>query len=200
MIKEYNEIMWEAVVDTLEEMYQHSFPKVSWKQRMQDAKEGKDVDKDLIRHHYIPQRLYEDILEMAKHNYSYEPFFQDYTEHFADFLLKGGHGKDLEKGGKDDYKDYKSIKEEIGEEAFAVLEKRIEAYKRTYRFDHRRWSFVFSVMNYSPCTNRQTVIDYWKSQGVDLQIPTDEQIIDLYWDGEYEDKNGNIVRRDDDIY
>ena len=39
-----------------------------------------------------------------------------------------------------------------------------------------------------------------KSQGVDLQIPTDEQIIDLYWDGEYEDENGNIIRRDGDIY
>jgi hypothetical protein len=199
-MKTYEEAMWSAVEDTLEEMYQYSYPKVSWKQRMQDAKEGKDVDKDLIHHHYIPQRLYEDILEMAKVNYSYEPFFQDYIEHFADFLIKGGHGKDLEKGGKDDYKDYTSIKEEIGEEAFTILEKRIEVYKSTYRFDHRRWSFVFSVMNYSPTTNRQAVIDYWKSQGVNLDIPTDQQIIDLYWDGEYEDENGNIVTRDGDIY
>lgn len=190
-MKTYEEVMWSAVEDTLEEMYQYSYPKVSWKQRMQDAREGKDVDKDLISHHYIPQRLYEDILEMAKSNYSYEPFFQDYTEHFADFLLKGGHGKDLEKGGKDDYKDYQSIKEEIGEEAFAVLEKRIEAYKRTYRFDHKRWSFDFTVMNYSPCANRQAVIDYWKSQGIDLQIPDDEKIVNHYWDGEWEDEEND---------
>ena len=187
-MKTYNKVMRNAVEDTLEEMYQHSYPKISWKQRMREAKDGKDVDKDLIYHHYIPQSLYEDILEMAKSNYSYEPFFQDYTEHFADFLLKGGHGKDLEKGGKDDYKDYQSIKEEIGEEAFSILEKRIEAYKRTYRFDHRRWSFAFTVMNYSPCTNRQTVIDYWKSQGVDLQIPDDDKIIKHYWEGEDEEE------------
>ena len=190
-MKTYDEIMWQAVEDTLEEMYQYSFPQVSWKQRMQDVKDGKDVDKDLINHHYLPQQLYKDILEMAKSNYSYEPFFQDYTEHFADFLLKGGHGKDLEKGGKDDYKDYKSIKEEIGEEAFAVLEKRIEAYKRTYRFDHRRWSFDFSVMNYSPNCNRQAVIDYWKSQGVELEIPSDEAIINHYWGEDWEDESND---------
>ena len=191
MLKDYDKVMWSAVEDTLEEMYQYSFPKVSWKQRMQDARDGKDVDKDLISHHYLPQQLYKDILEMAKHNYSYEPFFQDYTEHLADFLLKGGHGKDLEKGGKDDYKDYKSIKEEIGEEAFVILEKRIEAYKRTYRFDHKRWSFDYAVMNYSPNCNRQAVIDYWKSQGVELNIPSDEAIINHYWDGEWEDDDLN---------
>ena len=144
-MKTYDEVMRQAIEDTLEEMYQYSCPKVSWKQRNQELKDGKDVDKDLIHHHYIPQRLYEDILEMAKTNYGYEPFFQDYTEHFADFILKGGHAKDIDKGGKDDYKDYQSIKEEIGEEAFAILEKRIEAYKRTYRFDRKRWSFVFTV-------------------------------------------------------
>jgi hypothetical protein len=186
-MKTYNEVMREAIEDTLEEMYQYSYPKISWKQRNQELKDGKDIDKDLISHHYIPQRLYEDILEMAKSNYSYEPFFQDYTEHFADFILKGGHAKDIDKGGKDDYKDYQSIKEEIGEEAFAILEKRIEAYKRTYRFDHRRWSFAFTVMNYSPCTNRQAVIDYWKSQGVDLQMPDDDKIISNYWDGDEEE-------------
>ena len=187
-MKTYDEVMREAIEDTLEEMYQYSYPKVSWKQRNQELKDGKDVDKDLIHHHYIPQRLYEDILEMAKSNYGYEPFFQDYTEHFADFILKGGHAKDIDKGGKDDYKDYQSIKEEIGEESFAVLEKRIEAYKRTYRFDRKRWSFAFTVMNYSPCTNKQVVLDYWKSQGIDLQIPDDDKIISRYWDGEDEEE------------
>jgi hypothetical protein len=187
-MKTYDEVMREAIEDTLEEMYQYSYPKISWKQRNQELKDGNDVDKDLIHHHYIPQKLYEDILEMAKFNYGYEPFFQDYTEHFADFLLKGGHAKDIDKGGKDDYKDYQSIKEEIGEEAFAILEKRIEAYKRTYRFDRKRWSFAFTVMNYSPSTNKQAVIDYWKSQGIDLQIPDDDKIINNYWDGEDEEE------------
>lgn len=187
-MKTYDEVMAQAIENTLEEMYQYSYPKVSWKQRNQELKEGKDVDKDLIHHHYIPQRLYEDILEMAKSNYGYEPFFQDYTEHFADFILKGGHAKDIDKGGKDDYKDYQSIKEEIGEEAFAILEKRIEAYKRTYRFDRKRQSFAFTVMNYSPCTNKQVVLDYWESQGIDLQIPDDDKIVSRYWDVEDEEE------------
>ena len=41
MIKEYNTIMWEAVKDTLQEMYFYAIPSVDWKQRMQDAKDGK---------------------------------------------------------------------------------------------------------------------------------------------------------------
>ena len=187
-MKEYEEIMWQAVEDTLEEMYQNSYPKVSWKQRMQDATEGKDVDKDLISHHYLPQKLYEEILKMAEHNYSYEKFFDDYTEHFSDFLLKGGHAHDIDKGGRDDYKDYPSLKEDIGEEAFAILEKRIKAYKNTFKFDWQRWKFNFTIMNYSPNSNRQAVIDYWKSQGVELNIPDDEKIIAHYWGDDEEEE------------
>lgn len=187
MLKEYDEIMRQAVEDTLEEMYLHSYPSVSWKQRLKDAKEGKDVDKDLISHHYLPYELYLEILKMAERNYSYEKFFDDYTEHFAEFLLKGGLAHDIDKGGKDDYKDYSSLKEDIGEKAFAILEKRIEAYKKTFRFDWKRWSFNFSVMNMSPCCCRERVIEYWKSQGVELNIPDDEKIIDHYWGDDEED-------------
>lgn len=186
-MKEYDEVMWQAIEDTLEEMYQNAYPPVSWKQRMQDAKEGKDVDKDLISHHYLPQSLYEEILQMAEHNYSYEKFFDDYTEHFSDFLLKGGHAHDIDKGGRDDYKDYSSLKEDIGEEAFAILEKRIKVYKRTFKFDWQRWKFNFTVMNYSPNSNRQAVIDYWKSQNVELNIPDDDKIIAHYWGDDEEE-------------
>lgn len=185
-MKEYDEIMWQAVEDVLEEMYQNSYPKVSWKQRIQDAKDGKDVDKDLISHHYLPKRLYEDIIALAEHNYSYEKFFDDYTKHFSEFLLKGGRACDIDKGGKDDYKDYPSLKEDIGEESFAILEKRIDAYKKTFRFDRQRWKFNFTIMNCSPNSCKERVIEYWKSQGVELNIPDDEKIISRYW-GDEED-------------
>ena len=191
MLKEYDDIMWQAVEDTLEEMYQYAFPSVSWKQRIQDKKDGKDVDMDLIHHHYLPNELYKDILEMAKHNYSYEPFFQDYTEHLTQYLLEGGYGADPDNPGKDNNKQHPSIKEEIGEEAFEILKKRLKAYSDFYRFDYRRWKFDFTVMNYSPNSNRQSVIDYWKSQGVELEIPSDEAIINHYWDGEWEDESLN---------
>ena len=191
MLKEYDDVMWQAVEDTLEEMYHYAFPSISWKQRVQDKKDGKDVDMDLIHHHYLPNELYKSILEMAKHNYSYEPFFQDYTEHLTQYLLEGGYGKDPDNPGKDSNKQHPSIKEEIGEEAFEILKKRLKAYSDFYRFDHRRWKFDFTVMNYSPNSNRQAVIDYWKSQGVELEIPSDKAIINHYWDGEWEDETLN---------
>lgn len=191
MLKDYDDVMWQAVEDTLEEMYQHSFPSVSWKQRVQDKKDGKDVDMDLIYHHYLPYELCKSILEMAKTNYSYEPFFKDYTEHLTQYLLEGGYGKDLDNPGKDNNKQHPSIKEEIGEEAFEILKKRLKAYSDFYRFDYRRHKFDFTVINYSPNSNRQSVIDYWKSQGIELEIPSDEAIINHYWDGEWEDETLN---------
>lgn len=188
-MKTYDEVMLSAIEDTLEEMYQHSYPKVSWKQRMQELKEGKDVDKNLILHHYLPDQLYKEILEMAKTNYSYESFFRDYRDHLIDFLTKGGYAKDMVNRGKDNYCDYSPIKEQMDEKSYAVLEKYLEAYKNTFRFDWKRDSFDFSVMNYSPCICRERVIEYWKSQGVDLEIPSDEKIIAQYWgDDEWEEE------------
>lgn len=185
MLNSYDEIMWNAIKDTLEEMYQNSYPKISWKQRVQDKKDGKDVDIDLINHHYIPKELFESILEEATNNYSYDKFFKEYTEHFESILLNGGRLKDLN-GSKDDYKEYGSLKDEIDEESFKKISERIDAYKRTFRFDWKRWSFDHSVMNYAPSINREQVIEYWKSQGVDLQIPSDEEIIRIYYEGEDE--------------
>ena len=198
MLKEYDDVMWQAVEDTLEEMFFYSFPSISWKQRVQDKKDGKDVDMDLIHHHYLPHELYKSILEMAKHNYGYEPFFQDYTEHLTQYLLEGGYAADPDNPGRDNNKQHPSIKEEIGEEAFEILKKRLKAYSDFYRFDHSRWKFDFTVMNYSPNSNRQTVIDYWKSQGVDLHIPSDEAIINHYWDGEWEDDELNQLETTND--
>lgn len=183
MLKDYDEIMWDAIKDTLEEMYQNSYPKVSWKQCLQDKKDGKDVDTDLIHHHYIPKELYESILEEAAYNYSYDKFFKEYTEHFEDILLNGGRLKDLN-GGKDDYKEYDSLKDEISEESFNKISERINAYKQTFKFDWKRWRFDHEVMNYSPSINRERVVEYWKSLGVDLQIPPDEEIIKNYYEGD----------------
>jgi hypothetical protein len=53
-------------------------------------------------------------------------------------------------------------------------------------------------MNYSPNSNRQAVIDYWKSQGVELEIPSDEAIINHYWDGEWEDNDLNQIETSND--
>lgn len=195
-LKTYDEIMWSAVEDTLEEMYQHSYPKISWKQRMQELKEGKDVDKDLISHHYIPAQLYEEITKLAKTNYSYESFFRDYRDHFMDFLIKGGHARDIDNWGKDNYCDYSPIKEHMDENSYAILEKYIKAYANTFRFDWKRDSFMFSVMNYSPCICREKVIEYWKSQGVDLEIPSDEKIIAQYWG---DDEDEEILTEDSSI-
>lgn len=193
MIKSYDDVMWDAVMDTLEEMYQNSYPAISWKQMYQDSKEGKDVDKDLISHHYIPQELYEDIRSMAESSYGYEKLFNEYTSHFIEFLTDGGYGWDTESHSLKESCQYPPIKEAIGEEAWAILEKRLQAYKHFYRFDHKKWAFNFTIMNYAPCTNRQTVIDYWKSQGIELEIPSDDQIISKYWGDEDPNSYGPVT-------
>lgn len=181
-MRDRDEVLRDDVLEVLEEMYKNSYPSISFKQVLQDAKEGKEIDKNLLDHHYLPKDLFKSILEQAEYVFGYESYFKNYSEHFADYILNGGHMRDIDNWGKDNYKDYKNIEEEIGKEAYEILKKRIDAYLGTFRFDWSRNRFSFNISNQAPSCNRETVINYWKSQGVDLHIPSDEEIILSYYD------------------
>lgn len=185
-MRDRDEVLRDDILEVLEEMYTNSYPSISIKQVLQDAKEGKEIDKNLFEHYYLPRDLFESILEQAEYVFGYESYFKNYTKHFADHILNGGHMRDIDNWGKDNYKDYKSIEEEIGKEAYEVLKNRIDAYLDTFRFDWCRNRFSFNISDHAPTCNREAVINYWKSQGVDLYIPSDEELIRDYYEGDDE--------------
>ena len=60
----------------------------------------------------------------------------------------------------------------------------IDTCKNFYRFDREETSFDCSVaLGPSPCSNKDTVIEYWKSQGIDIEIEERNPL--LLWDMDY---------------
>lgn len=60
----------------------------------------------------------------------------------------------------------------------------IDTCKNFYRFDREESSFDCSVaLGPSPCSNKETVIEYWKSQGIDIEIEERNPL--LLWDMDY---------------
>lgn len=60
----------------------------------------------------------------------------------------------------------------------------VDTCKNFYRFDREESSFDCSVaLGPSPCSNKDIVIEYWKSQGVDIEIEERNPL--LFWDMDY---------------
>lgn len=64
----------------------------------------------------------------------------------------------------------------------------IDICQNFYRFDHEGSTFMYNIaLGPSPTSNKQTVIDYWKKQGVNIKI-TDKNPLLLWEMDNYGDK------------
>ena len=76
-----------------------------------------------------------------------------------------------------------AVKELVKELTDTVLNT-ISECKEYYRFDRKENEFAASVaLGPSPCSNKETVIEYWKSQGIDIEIEERNPL--LLWDMDY---------------
>ena len=137
---------------------------------------------------------------LEKHEYMNVIIFQRNTwKENCDVILR-----DLKEGGLidgwDDKLDCrgaehtKPLKEIIGEDNANKVIKLIEGFRDFYRFDHEESSFNFTMyLGCGPTSNPKTVIDYWKSQGVDITIDEKKDLTeDDYWEL---DMYGHISRK-----
>lgn len=81
--------------------------------------------------------------------------------------------------------------EQIDNLANAITKKvldNIDICQKFYRFDHEGSTFMYNIaLGPSPTSNKQTVIDYWKKQGVNIKI-TDKNPLLLWEMDNYGDK------------
>lgn len=76
------------------------------------------------------------------------------------------------------------LREPIAEELYNAVIETINNCRDFYRFDREEEQFGYAVaLGASPCSNKNTVIEYWKSQGVDLVI--DDRNPLLLWEMDY---------------
>ena len=88
------------------------------------------------------------------------------------------------------------MRETIAEELYNIVLETIDNCKDFYRFDREEEQFGYATaLGASPCSNKQTVIDYWKTQGIDLKIEDRNPL--LLWEMDYYGEDFKEVMEDD---
>lgn len=178
-----------CINECLEVMFKYSYPSISYKECLEriklDNKKESIYDK-----HYLPDRLYKEIVEHFCDVYGFKYYYKDSINRLLDCFENGGY-KDVyvkdenETIGHREAKQTPTLNELIGEDKAKLVIELIGNYKNFYRFDTiDRDKFCFNVMNFSPTSNRTSVIEYWKDKEPNFKIPEDEEFFRNYYKNE----------------
>lgn len=215
-------ILGKAYEDCMREMYRKSQPSADYDEYIRKLKNG-EIDRDVLvyNRHYLSRDEYEYILEKYKDAYNIRATWYDNVdvvkEYFNDNAIKDkwipdkveedgfthpgyrGYEKlpdfkdtvlEILKGENLNEADLSTLSQKIKE---AVI-KRIELCQKFYRFDREESGFEISVgLGASPTPNKNTVKEYWKSQGVDIEF--EDRDPKYFWEI---DKYGHVLDEDDD--
>lgn len=207
-----DKILDEAYERCMEEMYLKSQPSVSYKQLVQDLKDGKieDTPKNPIyNRYYLSQEEFLYIRDKYMKAYGLEEHWRPDIEILERYLNKGGT-KDKwipERVDEDGFKHpgYRGYEEvppikkqitdflmhnisgeyvELGDKIAEIVMDNIRCCKEFYRFDREHSGFSASIaLGASPTSNPNSVKEYWKSQGVDIEIEERNPL--LFWERDY---------------
>lgn len=214
-------IIEQAFHDCMKEMYARSQPPVNYDQLLEDAKNGKiGKDEPVYERYYLSSEEFNYIRNKYIEAYNIKESWNSNIELLEEYLTKGGikdkyiEAHTDEYGYHPGYRGYENvapirdqiqqiIKEEIGDEFVGCGNKILEAVMNTikncknfYRFDREQSSFSCSLsLGPSPTIDPNTVKEYWKSQGVDVDIEIRNPL--LFWDQEYYGDEFEEVMKDE---
>lgn len=191
-----SEIIEKAINDCLNEMYQRSQPSTTWDEIIQKYESGEyDKNTKVYEMHYLPEEEYKDIEEKYIRAYRIHNEWKDDADLMIDYLQNGGT-KDKwipeqvdEDGFKHPgYRGYEktpklkdALKEIINNPEIEkqVLDKVFELMNNCKDFycpNREENNFRFSVMNYSPCSNKEFVQQHHTETIYDREYcPVDEK-------------------------
>lgn len=172
------DILQEAIERCLDEMYRYSQPSITFNELKDlSKKEAEKYGKPqpILERFYLSPKEYETIIDKYLDAYN----LKDPFKYHCDLIINDmeeGCSKDKWIEGKDGFPGHRgyekvpSLDNEIGKENLQKVVDFIKMRRDFYRTNNDVNKFRFTVMNYSPCSNKQTVIDYWKSQDKDIKI------------------------------
>lgn len=172
------DILQEAIERCLDEMYRYSQPSITLKELEELSKkemEEKGKPQPVHERFYLSQKEYETIIDKYLDAYN----LRDPFKYHCDLIIsdmENGCSKDKYIEGENGFPGYRgyekvpSLDNEIGKENLDKVVDFIKMRRDFYRTNRNADKFRFTVMNYSPYSNKQKVIDYWKSQGKDIEI------------------------------
>ena len=205
-----NKIIQQAYDECLKEMYKKAQPSVDLEQLMKDLKDGKIDEKEvpIYQRYYLSQKEFEYIRDKYIDAYCLKEHWIPNIETLEEYLIKGGtKDKWIERDGAG-YRGYEKVapiknqiieilndqletgnrSEILCDKITSVIMNTISDCKNFYKFDKEKSDFICSItLGASPTSNSQDVIDYWKSQGIDIKIEERNPL--LFWEMDYYGEN-----------
>lgn len=187
------DILENAVHDCMKELYDKAQPSADYDEYIKQVKDGKITDDTrpyIYQRHYLSNeeakyivskyinayRLNNDwhsnldlLVKDLKEGCSVDKYIKEYTDEHGNHH-PGYRGYDRRDSLVKRFEDIcgdEELAEKLSDEVFDYIENR----KNFYRFDREAEQFNMTIfLGACPTCNKQDVIDYWKSQGKDVNI------------------------------
>lgn len=167
-------ILSEAYDRLLRDLYEHSVPKVDFDEMVRMAKNGEEDPKHpFYTQHFLPDEIFMDIYGEYEAAYGIKSLWRDYVDTVLEYLKNGGpkHPFKRDEFGFKQYDISPKLEDVIGKDNAEKVYSLINNCKDFYKFDGDESTFKFSVfLGSGPTSNKDTVIEYWKSKGVNVEI------------------------------
>jgi len=187
-----DDILSEIILKCKRELYERAQPSANYDELLENWRKSENRDKEkYFDKYYLSQSEFKYVVEKYAENYGIKSKFKDHLELLI-ANMKDGTIKDKwipertdEHGthpGYRGYEDVAPIKKMIGEENAQYVINYINDRIKFYSRDRDYNSFTFSIyLSDTPTSNLETVKEYWKSQGVDLDIDKRAHDSDYFW-------------------
>lgn len=186
-------VIEQAFRDCIKEMYAKAQPPADYDTLIELVKNGviNESETPIYQRYYLSQQEFIYIRDKYIKAYGLESHWQSDIEVLEKYLREGGT-KDVWKDGRREYAKVAPIIEQLtsvlnyedAKKVNSLIFSNIENCKNFYRFDREESDFSCSVaLGASPISNPQAVVDYWKSQGIDIVIEERNPL--LFWERDY---------------
>lgn len=197
------DILCEAIDRCLTEMYEKAQPSANLHDYIEQKERG-ELDESITPvhdRHYLSQNQFYYILNKYKEAFRCVNEWHSNMDFLLECLEKGGYRDKWIHNSNDPHDGHRGVEETptletiLGTEKAQEVINLIEDLRDFYHFDREEEKFNFNVaLGCSPTSNAQVVKDYWKSQGVDIEIDETELSEDDYWEI---DEYGHILEEDE---
>lgn len=168
-----NKFTDDMFINCMSELYEASQPSITYDEYVKLSSEN--PDRKIYDEHYLSSEEIKYIIDKYVELYHLDSEFYDDCDILIRDMEKGcSKDKYVEpKNGSPGYRDYENVpplSTEIGEENLKKVIDFIKMRKDFYKFNHRKHSFMFNMTMIAPCSNKETVLEFYKNQGTPITI------------------------------
>lgn len=213
-------IISRAITECMREMYAKAQPSADYDKLVEDMKTGKIGKDELVfNRHFLSHdefnyilnkyidmyRLREEwtsnmdlLIDYVSNGGSKDKWIPDHTKNGMHYTGHRGYEKvdPLKKQFDVILNEYNIHDENMLNRLYDAAINTINDCKDFYKFDREQSSFSIAVaLGASPTSNQETVKEYWKSQGVDIDIEIRNPL--LFWEQDYYGDDFESIMEDD---